>query len=548
MKRISGDIKYLIGIWTTLLLAVILTYAHHGHILVDCGREAYYPTQILLGKVLYKDIFNIYGPFSYMLNALLFRIFGVNLNVLYIAGCFCAFLITGLIYMISSKFLSKFLSFALAIFTIIVGILNTHLFNFVFPYSYAILYGLTAFLISVWFLLKYQSWPDRSKYLYLSCFFAGICITSKYEFLLYIIAILYAMIKIKKLSFKEKTFSLLSLLIPPAICFGILFWQGLRINDLISTFNILSKMAHSQTLKYFYITQGVYFDKKTIPFLSMTFIKTIIPLGLFLWGISLQKRVFSIILLIISSIAIALFTNGASLVFLPILTLILCLLNLKNLKTNISLTILTISGLAISLKFFWGLIIASYGVFFVSYLMIVMLALISDKFKDKNINYNAIGLYILILSIVLGYQNFSQLKIKNFSIHTQYGKIYTTKILGDSTKELIQYIEKSTNPADEIIILPEGALINFLTNRKTDNYYNSLIPLYVEVFGDKKLIEHFAETKPEYIIFDNWNNQDYYYKYICSDYAISFCNYVAKNYTQEKIIDKYFRYIIFKKK
>ena len=59
MKKINLDLKYLIAIWILLIIAIISTYAHHGHLILDCGREVYYPTQVLLGKVLYKDIFNM---------------------------------------------------------------------------------------------------------------------------------------------------------------------------------------------------------------------------------------------------------------------------------------------------------------------------------------------------------------------------------------------------------------------------------------------------------------------------------------------------------
>lgn len=210
------------------------------------------------------------------------------------------------------------------------------------------------------------------------------------------------------------------------------------------------------------------------------------------------------------------------------------------------MVILVLSGIAISLKFFWGIAISSYGTFFVSYLIIVALALIFNKFKDTSINYNAVGLYILVLSILFGCQYLRVLEFKNYPLQAKYGKIYTTEMFGAPTNELIKYIQSNIKQTDEIIILPEGAMINFLTNRKTDNYYNSLIPLYVETFGEAKLIEHFKKEQPDYIIFNNWNSKDYYFKYICSDYAVAFCNYVAKNYIQEKTIGNDFRYLIFK--
>jgi hypothetical protein len=50
--------------------------------LVDFGRELYVPWQLTNGKVLYRDIAHLFGPFSQYLNALWFRLFGVSLTTL----------------------------------------------------------------------------------------------------------------------------------------------------------------------------------------------------------------------------------------------------------------------------------------------------------------------------------------------------------------------------------------------------------------------------------------------------------------------------------
>jgi hypothetical protein len=49
---------------------------------VDFGRELYVPWQLANGKVLYRDIAHLFGPFSQYLNALLFRLFGTSLTTL----------------------------------------------------------------------------------------------------------------------------------------------------------------------------------------------------------------------------------------------------------------------------------------------------------------------------------------------------------------------------------------------------------------------------------------------------------------------------------
>ena len=71
---------------TLIILVFAIFYGRFGDINVDSFREAYIPSQILSGECLYKDIFTIYAPFSYLFNSLLFAIFGTNLKILYFAG------------------------------------------------------------------------------------------------------------------------------------------------------------------------------------------------------------------------------------------------------------------------------------------------------------------------------------------------------------------------------------------------------------------------------------------------------------------------------
>lgn len=547
MQKINTDNKYLIILWTISLIGITLTYAHHGNLLIDNGREAYYPTQILLGKVLYKDIFNVYGPFSYMFNALLFKVFGINLNVLYITGCICAFSIAYLIYIIARKFLSEFLSFSIGILTISVGILYSGLFNFILPYSYAILYGILAFLISFWFLLKYEENSSNTKLLYLSCFFAGLCITSKYEFLPYLVVILYSMLKIKPLNLKEYFCSIASILFAPFICFGILFLQGLRIGDLILTAKYISNMAHGKALNNFYSNSGVYFCKKTLGFLTAKFIQTTLFFSIFFFCSTKLKKYFYILIILVTSIIMFNFIDPAVFVFVPVLIFILTIIHYKSLANNTKLLILVLSGITISLKIFWGLATLNYGVFFVSFLLITLLTLILDILKDKNIDQKAIGIFILVIAILLGYKNILGLKEKNYCLKTSRGHFCVDEAFYQPTFELLKYIEAKTKPSDKILILPEGAMINFLTNRPTDNFYISLIPPYIDAFGEKNIIQHFETDKPEYIIFNNWNSQDYGFNYICKDYATSFCNYVQQNYHLQTVIAHKLFYLVYKK-
>lgn len=549
MKKINKDMKYLIAIWGLLILLLLPSFAHHGSLIVDCGREAYYPTQILLGKVLYKDIFNIYGPFSYMFNAFLFKIFGINLKVLYFSGCICAFFITTLTYLIAKRFLSEILSLTICFFIIFIGVFDTNIFNFIFPYSYAIVYGTVAVLLSLWLLLKYEETPEKTLYLYLSGLSAGLCVANKYEFLPFFLVIFYAAHKVKSLNFKQYCLLILSLIFIPTVNFAILFAQGLKIINLIKTGLIIDKMAHTQTLKYFYSKTGVFFHKRTIPYMaSKVFIITIL-LSLLSFAMTRKNKVLLAILTIISTYLIVCNTKIDSFMFLPILTFFLFVFNFKNLRNNTKLMILTLSAILLDMKFFWGLLVFSYGSYLINLQFITAFALILDKFKNKKINQFIISFYLIIAMISLSFISQNYLKVKPLFLSTPRGKFYPEAYYIRSTETLIKYIQTNTKKTDTIVILPEGQLINFLTDRKSDDTYGSLIPLYVETFGEDNIIAHFKKTKPEYIIFNNWNNYVYYFKYICNDYAQSFCSFVAQNYSREKVIDNDgFRYLIFKLK
>ena len=168
--------KYLIILCILTLAAVCVFAGHYHEILLDFGREVYYPERILEGKVLYRDLFNIYGPFSYLWNALLYKVFGVSLLTLYGAGAVCTVLAVCGVYFIARKYLSDILSFALGVFTIASGVCAVNLFSYTFPYSWGMMYGLVAFLYSFLFLIKYVKEGENSVFLY---FFSSSCASER---------------------------------------------------------------------------------------------------------------------------------------------------------------------------------------------------------------------------------------------------------------------------------------------------------------------------------------------------------------------------------
>lgn len=543
MKKALKDYKYWILLSIFACIALAIFGGHYGNILQDVGREVYYPMRVLEGKVLYKDLFNIYGPFSYLFNAVLYKIFGAKLSTLYLSGAICAFGIISGVFLVAKRFLSEFLSFSIVFFTIVTGICATHLFNFTFPYSWAMLYGLLGFIYSLLFLLKFSD-DKNSRWLYISTFLGGFCVANKYDFLVYSLILFFVILKTRDWKIILK--STLAFLTVPVISFAILFLQGLNFQDLANSADILKAMSQSHTLKYFYTLIGLYFRPVILPYMLVFLLTCAIPFGGLILAEKLhgKHKILSVIIFIVCIIFAYIITNPMEFSYLPLLLTILAICSIKKLITMPSVLIVVTSALTISLKTFWGLTYLTYGNYYMPTILIAFFAVLFLCIK-KDYQKSA-GIFLIATALCIFTNNLKSLPV--YKIKTDVGSIYTYEKTGKSTNELIKYINENTDQTDRIVIFPEGLIVNFLTNRKAEDFYNSMLPMYVEVFTEEKIIEHFQKSMPEYIILNNQSMKDYYYEYICTDYAQSFCSFVNGNYTQKAQINGAINYLIYKRK
>ncbi len=132
------------GGWLYLSL---VTWAPWPNIDVDCGRDVYIPARIagLLpgGPVtLYRDLQYQFGPLIPYLYALLFRIFGLHLNVVYLTGILVAWGIVACAYVIAARLASRPAALLTALTVLIVFAFRDGNFNYIFPYTLNANYGL----------------------------------------------------------------------------------------------------------------------------------------------------------------------------------------------------------------------------------------------------------------------------------------------------------------------------------------------------------------------------------------------------------------------
>lgn len=543
MKKFVCENKTLVTLWILCGIALFIFCGHYGNILSDIGREIYYPERILSGDVLYKDIFDIYGPFAYLYNALLYKIFSPNLAVLYFSGILCSFAIVSGVYLIAKRFLSNFLSFTLGLLTIVTGICATHLFNFTLPYSYSMLYGTVGFVYAVLALIKYNE-EKKAPYLYLTSMLAGFCVANKYDFFIFALLVLLIVLFTKN---KRTILSCITcFLFVPVICALVLFLQGLRLGDVTGAINYIRDIISTDTLNTFYTVQGIYYNPKILLFWGEMLLKTLVGFGgLFLgWKLTEKNKIVGYTICTIFTGLILFFTKPIIFMYLTPLLILATIAGCKKLKDKTATIFLVLCSLSVCAKSFWALHPLNYGNYFYTLIITAFLAVLFTFMNKKYEKIVAIGLIAIAVNFLYNSTS-SRLNLNN-KITTSKGTIYTYVDNADATQKTINYLKD--NNARSALIYPEGLIINFLANVEADSYYNSLLPLYAESLGENTFSKRIQEKNIEYIIFNNLSMKEYGYNHICDDYAENFCEYVKENYTQTKDINEGLRYIIFQKK
>lgn len=502
-----------------IILAFILGYGRFGDIIFDSFREAYIPAQIIKGQVLYKNIFNIYAPFSYLFNALLFKIFGVRLSVLYFAGLFTTISITNFIYIISNKFFDKNYSFAFSLFFICAAVLSGNVFNCFFPYSYGMLYGLLFILASLYFALNKKYTPAFLMYSFAIC--------SKYEFLLLLPLLFYAAGK------KNLWKNILALILPVIITYFPLLIQGAGLKNLITSYQLTMAMSATKTLYWFYSVTGLVFRPELIPIYLENIIKFVIPAA------AAYYIKNWIIYPFILAYCYFIFTPE---IFIYIFPLILILFIGRFTELSNKTRFFVAASLLISAKIFFALTLLSYGIYFIPFALISIFILLPKRIQNP-------ALAVLILcGISFGIKNIQTLYSKNVKITSKQGTIYTIPYNGNSIKQLVEYINTNTKPEAKVLVYPECLGINILTNRDSDNKFYSLIPLYVETFGEEVIIKRLEIKQPEYIVISNYDTSIYYYSYFGKDYAAKIMDFIHQNYDKQTDIGEGLIFTVYKLK
>ncbi len=510
------------------LIFTIIFYGKTGNMLIDFSREAYIPYQILNKEKLTTDIFLIYGPFGYIFNSILYKLFNVNINVLINLSYILSFFSLIIFYFISQKFLEKKESVILSILFISASIFSNSTFSYTLPYSYSTLWAYFGSYVAYFLYLK-----NMQKTLFLTLGFIAI---NKIE-LFIPLAIFFISFEIfeKKLINIKKIFFMF---IFPAIITMYFLIEKIPINSIYTNLFYIKKMISTNAINHLYKSIGVYLQKEYILNTSIIFLTIITILTLSYILYKKKYKYFSTAIIFTSLLFINL-NNLFNLVIIAIFFISICL-HKKHKLNKIDLTLIIFSTI-LNLKSITKinpLCYTNFGYIFAILTLYVLL----KKISDKKWLYNFFLIFTILITIInfKYYANNPKFKTKtNQNILLKKND----NVLFDKTNE---YISKNIKPNENFIVVPEGQLFN-LIHKKPWKYYNSTFtPLDFETFGEANIIKKLKENKTDYIIFYPRNTKEYGAQTICFDYGVNFCTYIMDNYYRAIIIEHGHKVLIFK--
>ncbi|MFY9611816.1 MAG: hypothetical protein WAU45_24785 [Blastocatellia bacterium] len=158
------DLPWVVLIAVSFIFGLAASWQRWGNPLVDCAREMNQPLRLADGQMLYSDVRHIYGPLSPYINAMLYRIFGPSLGVLYADGIFTALMILALVYWLSRQLMGRAPALA-ATLSVMWLCAFKQAGNYILPYSYSALHGCALGLASLALLVHFVGTRDEQQVL-----------------------------------------------------------------------------------------------------------------------------------------------------------------------------------------------------------------------------------------------------------------------------------------------------------------------------------------------------------------------------------------------
>ncbi|MFH0763226.1 MAG: hypothetical protein V1925_04995 [Candidatus Omnitrophota bacterium] len=528
----------------------------------------YIPLELASGKLLYRDICYVYGPFPPYFNALLYKIFSPSLYTLLAGGILTTCLASFLIYKISRLFLNILFS-TFAVLTFLTVFAFGHYvylgnYNFILPYTYAATGGLLLAL-SAFYFFSLALLKSRPRYKYLGCLFVTLASLSKIEIGIAIAFSLAAVSVFNALAFKAKPFSK-----PGALINQLAFYMLIPLIISAGVYGLFLASITKPALRNFIF--DLVFLNVNSGYIFTRWMSGLSDLTVNLLIILKSSLAYLILVIVFSAagaltgritrllaggllIPLVLFFINKYFPFdwqyrpLPIILFIIMLMSICGLlrrqdpaerKNNILLLAFSLFSLMLMFRMLFFARAAHFGFYILAPGMaayyIFFLKLIPGRLPyriNRNFYYTA---FIIVFSFfILKHLGLSRFCYENrtLEISAPRGRMRVFNTARENRcRELIAYLKANTEKESSLVVFPEGLPINFLAERKNPLHYYTYVPINLASKGVvEDIIKEMESEKINYVALNQRDTREFGCRAFGIDYAQPIWEYIKNNYT-----------------
>ena len=537
--RLSVLVLPAVTIGATFATLTWVGWLRWAEIMVDFGREVYLPWQICAGKVLYRDLASYNGPFSPYFNAVMFHVFGTSIRTLVLVNLALLLVMTGLLFHLLRGFARRWTATTGCVFFLAVFGFGHNLrlgnFNYLCPYSHEMTHGMLFSLASLAFLWRYVK-SGRVWAIAMSGVACGVVGLTKPElFVACLVAILVGLAGTWALGRH-----------PGGVKVGLALCTGIAAPLLVAFLLFLTAMPARTAATSALGGWPAVFNRslRIIPFYAVgigeregganalraiVWAALIVIGGLLVWGIGSvvrrrgwPARPFAWLTGGLAFAALSRFLLPTLWIGvarpLPIVLVAICgaavagvadrRRDLTKRRESLLMLCLAAFGLVALAKIVFTVYLGHYGfVLAMPGAMVSFVWLVEELPKKAEawgssaavVRAGGVALALFVLVTHAGTSIIS-LREKSAPIGEGSDRLMALPAVAQETAMVLGLLESSAPRGASLAVLPEGALLNYLTRRPSSIPYSTLMPAEMAVYGDRAVFETFCSRPPSQVL------------------------------------------------
>ncbi|MFN0087697.1 MAG: glycosyltransferase family 39 protein [Blastocatellia bacterium] len=536
--------------------------------IADTGREMDLPLRLLNGEWLYRDVHYLYPPLSPWVNAALYRVFGVDWDVLLGGGVLGSALIVGLCYRIARRLLPPVES-SVAAAAVVVWCVFKPAGNLISPYSFAALHGMILALGGLLLTLRYAESAGRaaSGNLLGAGVLLGLAAITKQEFAAAGAATVAAAVlylhHLHRWRWREMLRDLSLAGIPAAaIAIATYGWmlKAVGARTLIEDCHLF--YTHLPASLVYYNSHRTGLDRPLFSLLQM------LGAAALMVGVS---RTIAIVAqdsrrrrpraYLVTTVCLAIVLgvrvlsgsqwDGSPLRALPLLLLFVLFIEWRRSGAGGAsphLFIVAFYSLAVLARVVLRVPSGgAFGGFFLPTSLIVVLYLLlhtlpegvagmaQDPLAARRVYRIGLGLFLLLVlatAIVFGVR---YRKNFNYEIATPRARLFVPISSGPAIDQALRFLEAETRPGEAIAVLPEGSDLAFLTGRRMPLRHQIFIPGLMSTEDEHAAIAKLRDEPVRYVLILNRPMREFGAERFGRDFYPVLGDWIERNYRQVRL-------------